>query len=368
MPRRPIPLISTYELQPSTPAPYTPDDAYGDLKPRTFWQYLPALAVVILILLPHPSYLIMLVDYHLKTRNDPIAFTIHLIIAYTLTFLAFSSFIVCITRDPGVVQQPEPSDEDTQALLTPADDDFLSPGKWCRKCWGPKPERTHHCSTCGRCVLKMDHHCPWMASKCIGYNTYPAFVHFLVSCTLLALYIAVVSIFALIYAFSNPYALAEPSSTPIHEIFLAFDGLIFSLVMGSFLGYHIYLISTNQTTVENISHFFLLRYLPTPPEESTPDAQPTSRRPLAFPPMEHELSYQQRTLVRAAHGAIHIYDVGFSQNWAQVYGWSKSRDWMKKLLNGGSSPGDGRTFPRHSRSEGQLEKLARELIELEKDR
>lgn len=143
-------------------------------------------AVVILILLPHPSYLIMLVDYHLRTRNDPIAFTIHLIIAYTLTFLAFSSFIICISRDPGVVQQPEVSDEDTHALLTPADDDFLSPGKWCRKCWAPKPERTHHCSTCGRCVLKMgeytfsptvvqmqystavvDHHCPWMASKCI---------------------------------------------------------------------------------------------------------------------------------------------------------------------------------------------------------
>lgn len=30
----------------------------------------------------------------------------------------------------------------------------------CRKCDGPKPERTHHCSVCKRCVLLMDHHCP----------------------------------------------------------------------------------------------------------------------------------------------------------------------------------------------------------------
>lgn len=30
----------------------------------------------------------------------------------------------------------------------------------CRKCEGPKPERTHHCSVCKRCVLMMDHHCP----------------------------------------------------------------------------------------------------------------------------------------------------------------------------------------------------------------
>lgn len=29
----------------------------------------------------------------------------------------------------------------------------------CKKCIAPKPARTHHCSVCNRCVLKMDHHC-----------------------------------------------------------------------------------------------------------------------------------------------------------------------------------------------------------------
>ncbi|XP_006527468.1 palmitoyltransferase ZDHHC16 isoform X3 [Mus musculus] len=29
----------------------------------------------------------------------------------------------------------------------------------CKKCIYPKPARTHHCSICNRCVLKMDHHC-----------------------------------------------------------------------------------------------------------------------------------------------------------------------------------------------------------------
>ena len=29
----------------------------------------------------------------------------------------------------------------------------------CKKCISPKPPRTHHCSVCKTCVLKMDHHC-----------------------------------------------------------------------------------------------------------------------------------------------------------------------------------------------------------------
>lgn len=41
----------------------------------------------------------------------------------------------------------------------------------CKKCSTAKPPRAHHCSICQRCVLKMDHHCPWM-NNCIGmYNT-----------------------------------------------------------------------------------------------------------------------------------------------------------------------------------------------------
>jgi ribosomal protein L40E len=125
---------------------------------------------VLLILSPHPSLLILLVRFYLLTLHAPLRFAAHLLATYTLTFLALSSLLICVVRDPGPTAPADDAggDEDAggegmslaQALLAPPppeddDDDFNSPKKWCRKCWAPKPPRTHHCSLCGRCVLKM---------------------------------------------------------------------------------------------------------------------------------------------------------------------------------------------------------------------
>ncbi|CAG7729050.1 unnamed protein product [Allacma fusca] len=44
----------------------------------------------------------------------------------------------------------------------------------CKICISPKPPRTHHCSICNRCYLKMDHHCPWV-NNCIGHYNHRYF-------------------------------------------------------------------------------------------------------------------------------------------------------------------------------------------------
>lgn len=104
-----------------------------------------------MLLAPHPSILYVFVHYHLQLMGSLSRFTLHLVCTYTLTFLAFSSLIVILARDPGPVNmdkrqgsaQSDGDDGANEALLSSNDEDVHTPGKWCRKCWAPKPERAH---------------------------------------------------------------------------------------------------------------------------------------------------------------------------------------------------------------------------------
>jgi len=363
-----MPLLS-FDFSPPTRRDTESLEEDSDEPPKRWFHYLPLCTLIALMIAPHPSWLYFLVNHYFRTLHSPSSFLIHLFVSYTLTFLAFCSLIVCVARDPGPVSLPKGvSEEDSEgtgrgdlglreALMATSEfDDELTPLKWCRKCWGPKPERTHHCNLCGRCVLKMDHHCPWLGSKCVGHRTYPAFFHFISCITLLSTYIGIISAHAFWWSLNNPTSVPD-DTTPIHELLLIAAGLVFALVVGSFTIYHIYLISTNQTTVESLSPFLLLRYLP---------PLPVSLR-LSDPPMEHELSFNQRNLVRDAHRSLKLYDLGWRRNWAQVFGWNKPRGWVYRFTYGGASKGDGRSFPRNPRAEDMLSKLAERLATVDKD-
>lgn len=42
----------------------------------------------------------------------------------------------------------------------PEDGPRMPDRRYCSKCSSLRPQRAHHCSICGVCVMKMDHHCP----------------------------------------------------------------------------------------------------------------------------------------------------------------------------------------------------------------
>ena len=57
--------------------------------------------VILILIAPQPSFIIIIVSYHIRTRHDPLFAFIHVLVVYTLTFLTCSSLLVCVTRDPG---------------------------------------------------------------------------------------------------------------------------------------------------------------------------------------------------------------------------------------------------------------------------
>ncbi|KAJ8754849.1 hypothetical protein K2173_015361 [Erythroxylum novogranatense] len=63
---------------------------------------------------------------------------------------------------------------------------------FCHYCSRPKSPRTHHCRTCGKCILDMDHHCPFIGN-CVGAANHWHFIAFLISAVISTTYVVIMS-------------------------------------------------------------------------------------------------------------------------------------------------------------------------------
>ncbi|XP_037506937.1 palmitoyltransferase ZDHHC20-B isoform X2 [Rhipicephalus sanguineus] len=117
--------------------------------------------------------------------------------------------------------------------------------RYCEKCHLIKPDRAHHCSVCGRCILKMDHHCPWV-NNCVSFTNYKYFILFLAYSLIYCLFVAATTLQFFIKFWTNDLE----GWGRFHILFLFFVAFMFAISLVSLFGYHCFLVMVNRSTLE----------------------------------------------------------------------------------------------------------------------
>ncbi|KAI9716345.1 MAG: hypothetical protein M1812_005410 [Candelaria pacifica] len=163
------------------------------------------------------------------------------------------SYTVAVFVDPGspLTSSNGYSHLPTQEPRNPSSFTVKSTGgsRFCKKCQARKPDRAHHCSTCKRCVLKMDHHCPWLAG-CVGLHNYKPFLLFLIYTTLFCWICFAVSSGWAWTAILSDGNFDGQEIMPVNYVLLTVISGIIGLVLTGFTAWHMSLAWRGQTTIE----------------------------------------------------------------------------------------------------------------------
>ncbi|ORX44193.1 zf-DHHC-domain-containing protein [Piromyces finnis] len=182
----------------------------------------------------------------------------------------------------------------------------------CKKCQVAKPPRTHHCKICKKCQSRMDHHCPWV-NNCIGHANHRYFVLFLQYLFIGNLYFALLSIIPIHDAYIR-FTEGKIPFYSIQELFLFFIMLLnLSLIfcVGGLYFWHLYLLLTNQTTIEY-----------------------------------GENQYYKSEAKKAGNIYVNEYDLGYKTNFKMFFNIGLRTPWWLMLLPVKVKPyGDGINFP-----------------------
>eukprot|EP00758_Cryptobia_borreli_P004943 Tbor_TRINITY_DN4665_c0_g1::TRINITY_DN4665_c0_g1_i1::g.14881::m.14881/K20028/ZDHHC2_15_20; palmitoyltransferase ZDHHC2/15/20 len=168
--------------------------------------------------------------YHQRFTTIVIRDLIWLLISIYVVVMVVWSYAATALTDPGIVPRCFHITErgsDKISLIT------TTLTTKCNPCGVYKPPRTHHCSSCERCVLKYDHHCSAVGT-CIGFYNYKPYFLLCVWTTVYS-YVASFSLTRSVFLYITRH-LADASSekTQFHKITLRTEAYINSTpVFGS---------------------------------------------------------------------------------------------------------------------------------------
>ncbi|CAK8683008.1 unnamed protein product [Clavelina lepadiformis] len=195
-------------------------------------------------------YTVSVIDsslWFMPTSSAGIGGKLNIIILTIWLALILGNFLRAILIGPGYVPKNWAPEEKS-------DSKYL---QFCQVCQGFKPPRAHHCRTCKRCVLKMDHHCPWI-NNCCGHNNHTNFVLFVLFAPIGCLHAFIVLIGTIWFQLFRRADYLRTAVKPVHFSLNAFFITLFAagLALGTIIAvsvllyYQIKIVLTNATGIE----------------------------------------------------------------------------------------------------------------------
>lgn len=211
---------------------------YDKVLPLAFWFALHALVIAYLV----GADTQLSQDLDGKGPGPHLATTAAFV---TLIFAAGFLFLRTSLMDPGVIKGIPKEDMEKQRLNSSEPVDPTA--RFCPVCNHWQKLRSKHCRLCQHCVAKYDHHCYWMGA-CIGERNHASFWWFLLTQSVVlvwAIYMVIDSIHQTEWATAEEFLKQN-----IVGLLLCIKMFIVGWLPIALLGFHSYLICTNQTTWE----------------------------------------------------------------------------------------------------------------------
>eukprot|EP00403_Amphidinium_massartii_P008172 CAMPEP_0178422938 /NCGR_PEP_ID=MMETSP0689_2-20121128/27433_1 /TAXON_ID=160604 /ORGANISM="Amphidinium massartii, Strain CS-259" /LENGTH=364 /DNA_ID=CAMNT_0020044521 /DNA_START=95 /DNA_END=1185 /DNA_ORIENTATION=- len=179
---------------------------------------------------------------------------VELIAFNIVTFLLVLCYVRCILVHPGTIPDKE---EDptwgytpqlgtgTSQPLSLQETKRSGDRRHCKWCVKYKPDRCHHCRVCRTCILKMDHHCPWIYN-CVGFRNHKYFF--------LLLFYSSIASHLITWTMLESVSASVDSDTPFMQMFFLLFGEtlagFLALLVTGFFCFHIWLMLKAMTTIE----------------------------------------------------------------------------------------------------------------------